>query len=139
MSALLLLAAAFLAEPKQVQVTTLDGQTAAGALVELSDKQVVVQTQDSAKTFKAAHVRFIGLVAETAGPHSPSPAPSDPAKRPTVWLETIDGSRIPGSGYSVSKGTAELKLGGGETLSLSTKSIRLVEFPSAADTAPAGR
>lgn len=137
MSALLLLAVALLAEPKKVQVTTLDGQTAAGALVELSDKQVAVQSQDSTKSFKASDVRFIGPAEETGGPHSASNVSSDPAKRPTVWLETIDGSRIPGSGYSVTKGTAELKLAGGETLSLPTKSIRLVEFPSAADTAPA--
>jgi hypothetical protein len=137
MSALLLLAAAFLAEPKKVQVTTVDGRTAAGELVELSGQQVVVQSQDSIKSFRAADVRFIGPAEENGAPRSASRAPSDPAKRPAVWVETIDGSRIPGSGYSVTKASAELKLAGGETLNLPTKSIRLVEFPAATDTAPA--
>jgi hypothetical protein len=136
MSALLLLAAAFLAEPKQVQVTALDGQTAVGALVELNDKQIVVQTQDAAKAFKSVEVRLIGPVDDKGGPRSARSLSSDPAKRPPVWLETIDGSRIPGSAYSVAKGTAELKLAGGESLTLSTKSIRLVEFP-AGEAAPA--
>ncbi|HEV3416219.1 MAG TPA: NPCBM/NEW2 domain-containing protein [Pirellulales bacterium] len=117
------------AEPRQVQVTTLDGQIAVGALVELGDRQLVIETAGAKQTFESADVRMIGPADDKGA--SKSAAGLLGERRPTVWLETIDGSRIPAVGYSVTKGTAELKLADGEALSLPTNSIRLVEFPTA--------
>ena len=63
---LLFLAAAILAEPKQVQVNTLDGQSATGTLVELNGQQVVVEVGDVKQTFKAGQVRMIVPAPEKA-------------------------------------------------------------------------
>ncbi len=130
MTAFVLLLAGLLAEPKQYQLNTLDGQTAVGTLAELTDKQVVIQAADGAKTFKFTEVRTIRPADQASG-RPPSRGYGDPSKQPAVWMETTDGSRLPGVGYSVKKGAAELKLSGGETLSLPTNGIRLVDFPAA--------
>ena len=135
MAAILLFAAAFVADAKQFQVTALDGQTATGNLVELSDKQVVLQSDGAAKTLKSSDVRLVAPADDKAGLRPSARVSGEFGKRPAVWLETIDGSRIPGATYSVTKGAAELMLTTGTTLKISTKAIRLVEFP-AADGAP---
>jgi NPCBM/NEW2 domain len=129
MSTFLLLAAVLLAEPKPVQVVLLDGQTATGTLVAVDAEHVVIQTDDDKRTIDFTTVRSIIPADDKGASNSPSRYVGDSNKRPLIWLETIDGSRIPGTGYTVAKGTAELKLADGETLKLPTKSIRLVEFP----------
>jgi hypothetical protein len=115
------------AEPRQFRVTTIDGQILTGALDELGDRQLVVETAGAKKTFNSTDVRMVAPVEEKGVPKFANGLTGE--RRPAVWLETIDGSRIPGSTYSVTKGTAELKLADGAALSLPTKSIRLVEFP----------
>jgi hypothetical protein len=135
-STFLLLAVALLTEPKQVQVGLLDGQTATGKLVSLDAEHVVIESTDGKRTIDFATVRSIGPADDKGSPNPLSRFARDSSKPALIWLETIDGSRIPGTGYTVAKGSAELKLADGEALSLPTKSIRLVEFP--ADGAPAG-
>src|SRR3979490_1804551 len=103
MSTFLLLAVAFLTEPKRVQVTALDGQSAVGTLVELNDQQVVIEPAviepggPVRREFKFAEVRLISPVVEKGAANSRGGSGAM-APRPTVWLETIDGSRIPGAG-----------------------------------------
>src|SRR5258708_3252728 len=81
----------FAPEPRQFQVTKIDGDPARGALVELSDGQLVIETAGAKTTFESADVRMTRPVDEKSG--------SKPAggligeRRATVWLETIDGSR----------------------------------------------
>jgi len=127
MAAILLIAAAFVADAKQFQVTALDGQTAAGALTALNDKQVVLEKDGAPKTFRSSEVRYVGPVDDKSA-RLTARAPGEFGKRPAIWLETIDGSRIPGATYSVTKGSAELMLTTGTTLKISTKAIKLVEF-----------
>jgi hypothetical protein len=129
MSTFLLLAAALLAEPKPVQVALVDGQTASGAIVALDAEHLVIEATDGKRTIDFANVRAISPADDKGASNSPSRFVGDPNRRPQIWLETIDGSRIPGTGYTVAKRTAELKLADGESLKLTTKSIRLVEFP----------
>src|SRR5689334_24727328 len=135
MFALLLFAAALASDAKEVRVTTLNGRDGSvGKLVDMSSGKVVLQTKDATIHFELSDVRYIEPVEDKAAPRT-NRAPGEFGKRPAVWLETIDGSRIPGATYSVNKGSAELMLTTGATLKLSTKAIRLVEFP-AADGAP---
>lgn len=128
MTAFLLLAASLLAEPKQVQVNTLDGQSAVGGLVELNDKQIAIQGADAAKTYKFAEVRTITPADQSGLPRSASKSFGN--KPPAVWLETTDGTRLRGAAYSVKKGTADLKLDEAHSINLPTSAIRLVEFPA---------
>jgi hypothetical protein len=136
MAAFLLFAAAFVADAKQFQVTALDGQTVTGTLVELSDKQIVLQTGGPTKTFTSAQVRFIVPVDDKSALRASGRAPGELGKRPAVWVETIDGSRISGATFTVTKGSAELMLTTGTTLKLSTKAIRLVEFAASDGSLP---
>jgi hypothetical protein len=136
MSTFLLLAAALLTEPKPVRVVLLDAQTVTGTLVSVDAEHVVVQAGDEKRTIDFISVRSISPADDKGSSNSPSRYVGDSNKRPLIWVETIDGSRIPGTGYTVAKGTAELKLADGEARKLPTKSIRLVEFP--ADGVPAG-
>ena len=107
-------------------------------LVELTNRDVAIERADGKQTFDFAKVRLIAPADGNEASHSvggtgAGGTAADAAQQPTVWLETIDGSRIPGVGYAVTKGTAQLKLADGTVLDLPTKVIQLVEFRKTGD------
>jgi hypothetical protein len=130
---LLILIAAFMAvDAPQFQVDTVDGHSAVGALAQLNGQAVVLKTAGGDRTFKLSEVRFVGppLAAETAGAKiaSATGQPPKSGETPAVVLETLDGARLSGADYEVTKGVARLKLSSGETLEVPTKFIHRVEF-----------
>ena len=114
-----LVAVATAAGPPQFQASTLSGQSASGAVVALTDQDVTLDAAGHRTTLKLSDVRLLGRV-------NPPVATAEPSQ---VWVGLTDGSRLSGSGYEVSKGTARLKLSDGPSIEIPTKWIARVEFP----------
>jgi hypothetical protein len=141
MGPLILIAALLAVEAPQFQVDSIDGTTVAGTLVRLDAQQVVVHDSSGDHALKLSEVRFVGAVENQATNSSAGSVLSDkstanaskskPPEPPTVVVETVDGGRLFGFGYEVTKGTARLKLVGGDSIAVPTKSIHRVEFISA--------
>ena len=133
MTYLLLLVATVFADPNSTrfEATEFNGKNSTWIDFNLDAKQL----KASGEEMDLTKIRQIRAVDESGKPRSAPQPTGDKPKPPTVWLETIDGSRIPGTQYSVTKGIAELGLANGDKLSLPTKMIRLVELipPGAAD------
>ncbi len=139
MGIFLLIAAAVLGDPQQFQVTTVDGQTIAGALSELTGEQITLATAGAdPKTLKLNEIRKL-VVASNGGKITGAPSPAQQqaekefARSATIWIETIDGNRIPGVGFTAEKGIGQLKLLSGQSLPVPTKAIKLVEFRNPSD------
>ncbi|HVW37925.1 MAG TPA: NPCBM/NEW2 domain-containing protein [Pirellulales bacterium] len=106
-------------EPK-FQLRTTSGETFAGALVEFSAKEIVLETATGRQA--AATDSLLALAPETP--------PAPPAENPSAWIELVDGSMLMASSYEVSEGQAKFKTLTGEQATLPTRSIANVRFNS---------
>lgn len=114
-----LLVAAAAPEPK-FHLRTTSGENFAGALVEFSAKEIVLETATGRQA--AATDSLLAITPET-----PAAAP---AENPSVWIELVDGSTLMASSYEVNEGQAKFKTLTGEQATLPTRSIANVRFNS---------
>jgi hypothetical protein len=123
MSVLFFAIAVSMTAPPAVEVETLDGGRFAGALLQLGEAGLTLQTERgpvSIEMGKLAAVSPRGGQEKKDGQEKP--APSD------VWLELVDGSTAVGSAYTATAGRARLTLAGGEPLDVPTQDIKWVRF-----------
>lgn len=127
MGLLILIAALLAADAPQFQVDTVDGTSVVGAIVQLNGREVAVKTADADRTFKLSEVRLLGAAQKSAA-STTNESSAKASVAPTVVVETLDGARLPGFDYEVTKGVAHLKLSGAESIDVPTKYIHRVEF-----------
>ncbi|MGD9723406.1 MAG: NPCBM/NEW2 domain-containing protein [Pirellulales bacterium] len=116
----LLLTAALVCGPAEFAATTLDGQSASGALVQLDATQAVIETAEGRKTFA---LESLATLVGAAG--------AEPAEKPAaaaLWVELRDESRIAAQEFTVTAGVARLSLAGGTKVDIPTRKIRWVRF-----------
>lgn len=102
------------------QVQTSDGEQVYGRLTALSAKEVALDTQTGPLTLSFDDVADI----------TPLEKPAASPEKPSVWIELVDGSLLPGLSYEVSEGGAQIKLLDQQVVELSTKAVagvRLLE------------
>ena len=142
MGLLILIAALLASDAPQFQVDTVDGTVGqiggrSDCSVETARKWRAIKTAGGDRSFKLSEVRFVARQprAKTAcGENRRNYVFQRAASRPkstaapAVVLETLDGARLSGAGYEVTKGVARLKLASGETLEVPTKFIHRVDF-----------
>jgi len=144
MGLLVLIAATLAVGGPIFRVETFDGHAAEGVLAELNDQSLVFDIAHGPFKLadkggarpgpinKFADVRFIEAVPKS--PTDPSQYTSADAEKPkaplapTVIVETLDGSRLPGFSFEAAKGIAQVKLDTGDSVELPTKFLRRVEF-----------
>lgn len=114
----LLVAAA--APGPQFQLRTTSGESLAGALVEFSAKEIVLETGAGRK--KAPMESLVAI--------APEAPPAAPAENPSAWIELVDGSVLVASSYLVAEGQAKIKTLAGEQTTLPTRDIANVRFNS---------
>ncbi|HTN75641.1 MAG TPA: NPCBM/NEW2 domain-containing protein [Pirellulaceae bacterium] len=102
-----------------VQVSTLAGAQATGALQQLNTQGVVIQSANGEQTFAANELLSI---------QPKSIAKRSDSTKPTVWIELIDGSRLLATQFTATGGLARAALLGGETVEIPTRSIHSVRF-----------
>ncbi len=124
MAPLILIAALLAGAAPQFHVDTIDGASAAGKLVALDGQQVVLEAAGTRRTFKLSEVRFIGPVEASDARSARKSSPALPA----VVVETLDGTWLSAASFEATKGSARLKLAGGESIDVPTKFIHRVEF-----------
>jgi hypothetical protein len=102
-----------------VDVATLDGNTAAGQLVRLTDEGLELKADTPLK------IDLSALLTLTV---------KDPAAPPevigAVRVDLVDGSRLLATEYTVSAGKAEIALVGGKAITVPTGSVHSVRFQS---------
>ncbi|HVC96216.1 MAG TPA: NPCBM/NEW2 domain-containing protein [Pirellulales bacterium] len=113
----LLLTAALAADP-QFDLRTTDGQELTGRLVELSAREVTLDTVGGRVIVPSE--RVAGLVARQR--------PAAPNQTANVWIELVDGSQLPAGAYAVTGGKAHIELLGGAAVEVSTRSIAHARF-----------
>jgi len=113
----LLLIAAIGADP-QFDLRTTDGQELAGTLVELSAREVTLDTVDGRVAVPSE--RVAGLVSRQR--------PAAPEVIASIWIELVDGSLLPAHSYEVTGAEARIELLGGAKVKVSTRSIAHVRF-----------
>jgi hypothetical protein len=113
----LLLIASLGADP-QFDLRTTDGQELAGTLVELSAREVALDTAEGRVVVPSE--RVTGLVAR-----QPPPAPAETAN---AWIELVDGSLLVARSYEVVGAEARIELLGGAKVEISTRSIAHARF-----------
>jgi hypothetical protein len=118
----LIIAALAAAGAAQFEARTLDGQTAAGALVSVDAQQLVLETADGPKTLPIASLAVV----------SRQPAPAARTEK-LIQVELIDGSRLAVAEYAAGGQEATLEIAGGEKLAVALSSIRWVRFAAPAD------
>jgi hypothetical protein len=99
-----------------VTVRPLAGEAIKGKIVKLSEQQVIVAGSPDEQTFAASDLLAIDF------------APAKVADKPTVWVDLLDGSKLLAIGYEVSAGKASVRLVGGATVEVPTRSIHAVRF-----------
>lgn len=114
-----LLVAAAAPEPK-FQLRTTSGESFAGALVEFSAQEIVLETASGRQA--AATDNLLAITSETP--------PAAPAENPSVWIELVDGSVLMAASYEVAEGQAKIKTLAGEQATLPTRDIASVRFNS---------
>jgi hypothetical protein len=102
----------------EVEVQTLDGQTLAGPLAELSAGRVAVEGRDGRVSIDTD--RLLGI--------SPQPKPAVAEQTSGVWIELVDGSAVAARDYTAKDGQARFTLGGGEVLRTPTRDVASVRF-----------
>jgi hypothetical protein len=112
------IAARLVAAPLEVQVNTLDGRAINGTLESMSSDSVALKSGDSAVTVKSSDLH--SLVPKSPG--------EDSAKKPTAWVDLVDGSRLPVESFSVQDGKATITLLDGAVLGLTTRQVRWVRY-----------
>jgi len=101
-----------------VEIELLDSRTFAGALVELSADQIVIESATGEETFPTADLLTLRLDRQS----------TDETKPASVWLELTDGSTLPGTLFSVSGAKASFVATGGSELEVPTRSIAAVRL-----------
>ena len=117
-AALLLAARISLGAQPEVQVNTLDGRTVKGTLESMTGEGIVVKTADGPSTLKSGDLHSLSL----------SSAGEDSAKKPSAWVELVDGSRVPAAKFLVKDGKATISLLDGAELAVSVKQVRSVRY-----------
>jgi hypothetical protein len=113
----LYLAAVLAAATPDFEVQTLDGQTAAGALAELSAGRLAIETADGRKEFDLA------ALASVTRRETRAAAPEG-----AIQIELLDRSQLVATGYAVANGTAQATLADGRRIELATRAIHTVRF-----------
>lgn len=111
------------AAPLEVTVETLSGPPRTGALVELDERQVAIETAGQRESIDLRDL--LALAVDRSG----QPKAAEPA---SVWIELNDGSRIDATSYTVTNRVATMRVGERE-MKLDTGDILSVRFhaPSA--------
>ena len=94
-----------------VKLRTLEGQTVSGALVRLTDAEIVLSVNGKEMAFSSAKLDTLG-VRESAA-----------AAKWNMQVALSDGSLLQGSSYSVAQGKASVVLADGSTRELPLKSV----------------
>lgn len=116
----MILTICLLAAPPEVQVSTLAGAQASGALVSMDSNQAIVRTTAGEERFEAGDLLAIKI---------PSALPGDKIP-PAVWIELVDGSLVLATHYTTTGGLARAQLLSGESIDIPTRSIRSVRLQS---------
>lgn len=124
----LLLLTAISATHPTTEVHTLSGETLTGPIVELSGRQVTIETADGRVSIDLD--RLAGL--------SPKEHEAAQAPRPGTVIDLVDGSTIAAADYSVREGRARITVGNGENLELPAEDVVAVRLqPESSATAEA--
>jgi NPCBM/NEW2 domain len=116
----LLITAALAAGAAPFEVHTLDGQSAAGQIAELNAEQLVLETDAGRSTFALSKLAVLAR----------QPAPPISAAEATLSIELVDGTTLPATQFSVTKGTAKVRTTLDATHEIPTRQIRWVRFGS---------
>jgi len=114
----LLLALTLGAAPPEFEVRTITGQTLTGTLESLDAKQVTLGTADGPVKLQVA------ALMEIAPKEKATPAEDETG----VWIELVDGSKLVGRAYTVSKRKARITLVGGRTLDVPVSGVANVRL-----------
>jgi hypothetical protein len=115
----LLVSTCLIAAAVDVELTTLAETRVSGRLVRVSTEDMVLTTGDGEQRFLAKDILAVRSLA---------PATTEKLAAPTVWIELIDGSRLPASSYTVAGGSAQVTLTGGKLLEVPTRAIGAVRL-----------
>lgn len=107
----------------KVTVERLDGSVVTGQLVSLETDELTIATGDGPQTIGTSEVLSL----------APQQLESPTAVQPRVWLHLTDGSRVRGTTFRESAGTAVVGLLGDDSIDLPTRSIRWVRFNPPSD------
>jgi len=107
------------AGPLTAEVESLSGEIVSGAIVELSNRQIVVATDnpEKSRTIAVADLQQIRL-RPVAQPH-PSPA---------AWVELTDGSQLLAAELALKQGRCQITLPWGGQVSLPGRALRTIRF-----------
>ena len=107
----------------EVTLQPLSGPDQSGILVNLDDKQAVIDVQGDHKTFDLRDVRVVSVNGVAMSPRG----------EVNHWISLVDGSQILATGFQVQERKANVQIGE-RTLEIETRSVRAVRLrPPSAD------
>ncbi|MFZ5828730.1 MAG: NPCBM/NEW2 domain-containing protein [Planctomycetota bacterium] len=127
MNAIVLFAVCAFAASPEMELRTLDGELHVGAIVELTQDSVVVESAGERKQIDLEQV--LSIEAQLR----PQPSAQRPA--PSAWVDLVDGSALVATRYHVASGKAQLTLLDDLTVEIPTREIAAVRLASAAEPA----
>ena len=114
----LIVASLFISALPRGEVQTLDGRSAAGPIVAVTDTQIVLQDAAGRQSFETGQLAGLNVAAASA-----SPPPCQ------AWVELLDGCSLPAEDYSAEGGRANIVLAGSQrSLAVATAEIASVRF-----------
>lgn len=113
-------ALALAARGADYEAQTLDGQSVAGTLVQLDDKQLSLETPAGRQTLLLEKLASVIRQASAAA-----------TSKPAISVELVDNSVLNAVDYKVADQKAQITLAAGEVVELPTRSIRWVRFAGA--------
>jgi hypothetical protein len=102
----------------EAQLTTLDGKKLEGAIKELSADRIVLTTGESETSVGGDELHLVG----------PKEPPDKAAAKPSVWVELVDGSRLPAASYLSANGKVTIGMLDGTELEVAPRQVRSVRF-----------
>lgn len=111
------------------KAATLDGLAVSGAITALTNESVSLQTEAGA--VKLPLNQLLGML--PSGTTAPEPVASE--QKPAVWIEFVDGTRLPAAAYTSVKGKVKITTLAGAELAPELKSIATVRFTETYDPA----
>jgi hypothetical protein len=99
-----------------VSVRPLEGETINGRLLDVRADAIRIAVGESVHEIAPSSLLWIEFVAPGI------------TQKPSIWLELLDGSRVPAVAYLAREGKAAVGLTTGQTIEIPTRSIRTVRF-----------
>ena len=107
-----------LASAPQFDVQLLDGSRVSGSPVQWDAAQLVVASPSGRTTLDTAKLASV----------TPQSPPANPAVKPVVWVDLVDGSQLAAMEYTVEKGRAKIVISAAEVLDVPTAEIDAVRL-----------